>query len=254
MASKLGTATKYFPEILNPHGTFPGLIVVDHAGTLEPEEFSLHLPPEWQDTHHFCDLGVADLARRIAREIDIPIVLAPVSRLVIDLNRWIADPDSIVLEAEGISIPGNAGLGVEEKNARAEALFWPYHAAVARIWKEVNARSADPFFFALHSCTRIYAGERRIWDGGTIWHEDPRLALDVIKELAEIGGGAVVLGSNKPYSGKDGIFTPDYHTFGTGRRACGFEVTNDQLDTEQGRATWASYLSQTLRNISVVDA
>lgn len=233
------------PDVLNPQGRLPGLIVVDHAGTATPDALGpLGLAPHWRSTHHFCDLGVADLAHALAQRLDVPVVLCPVSRLVIDVNRWLEDPRSILSDVDGEAIPGNLDLPAAMRSARAEQVFWPYHARVGHIWGQQMARHARPFFFALHSCTRVFGGVRRPWDGGTIWHESPAMSDTILHSLRQ--DSSLTLGDNQPYSGRAGIYTIDRHCFGTDLPACGFEVTNDQLETPASVALWADRLARAL--------
>lgn len=233
------------PIVLNPEGRLPGLIAVDHAGRSIPAELAgLGLSGEWRATHHFCDLGVAELAHALAERIDVPIVLCDVSRLVIDVNRWLEDPRSIPTVLDGTPIPANAVLDEAARRARQEAIFWPYHARVGEIWARQTARHRKPFFFALHSCTRVFDGIRRPWDCGTIWHEDQVLSRHLLGSLSREPG--LVLGDNQPYSGLSGVYTVDRHTYGSGCPACGCELTNDLLETAQSRDIWAERLSRAL--------
>ena len=236
------------PEVLNPQGRLPGLIVVDHAGTAAPAALGpLGLAPHWHKTHHFCDLGIADLARALAVRLDVPIILCPVSRLVIDVNRWLEDPRSILDQVDGTPIPGNVGLSAALRRARAEQVFWPYHTKIGDLWHRQITRHARPFFFALHSCTRIFGGTRRPWDGGTIWHESPDMSRTLLNCLGQEAG--LTLGDNQPYSGRSGVYTIDRHCFGSGLPACGFEVTNDQLETPVDIARWAGRLANALHTV-----
>jgi len=233
------------PIVLNPEGSLPGLIAVDHAGRSIPSVLGdLGLGADWRATHHFCDLGVAELAHALAERMDVPIVLCDVSRLVIDVNRWLEDPRSILEALEGTPIPGNVELDDDARKARQEAVFWPYQSCLGEIWMRQTARHSRPFFFALHSCTRVFEGFRRPWDGGTIWHDDATLSRHLLNHLSREGG--LVLGDNQPYSGLGGVFTVDRHTYGSGLPACGFEVTNDLLETGAGCAGWADRLSRAL--------
>lgn len=236
--------TRIEPIILNPEGALPGLIVVDHAGTDRPEAL---VPPdfaaEWLGTHHFTDLGADGLARALAARLDVPVVLGTVSRLVLDVNRWLDDPRSILAQVEGRDLAGNA-LDAEARLARQEAIFWPYHEAVGRLWHRQCARHRAPLFFALHSCTRTFDGFRRPWDGGTIWHDDARLSQSLLASLGR--DSLLTLGDNQPYTGRTGSYTLDRHSFGSGLPACGFEVSNDLLETEAGRRTWADRLAAAL--------
>lgn len=237
---------KIEPIILNPAGREPGLIVVDHAGTslpapLVPADFA----QQWRNTHHFTDLGVAALAEALAERLDMPVILSTVSRLVIDLNRWLDDPRSILGTVEGLPLEGNMGISASERQQRHETVFWPYHEAVGRIWAQQRQKHEAPIFFALHSCTRNFLGVRRQWDGGTIWHDSRGLSQNLLASLGQSGG--LILGDNQPYSGIDGAYTLDRHTFGTGTPACGFEVSNDLLETGSDRKIWADRLADALR-------
>ncbi|MGY9050417.1 MAG: N-formylglutamate amidohydrolase, partial [Rhodobacterales bacterium] len=225
------------------------LIEVDHAGTSTPLRFGgFGLAEQWHDTHHFCDLGVAPLARALAERLDAPVILGTVSRLVIDLNRWLDDPRSILTHAEGRLIPGNLSLSDARRKTRQDQIFWPYHATITQLWTRIAARHVDPIFFALHSCTRDFDGQRRPWDGGTIWNESPRLAHALLDALGP--SGDLAFGDNQPYSGRDGVYTLDRHTWGSGHRACGFEVSNDLLKTEQGQANWSARLGGALASLA----
>jgi predicted N-formylglutamate amidohydrolase len=233
------------PIVLNPEGRVPGLIAVDHAGRTIPDELAdLGLDREWHATHHFCDVGVAELAFALAERIDVPIVMCDVSRLVIDVNRWLDDPRSILRELEGVPIGANVAISALGRAARQEAIFWPYQTRIDELWARLTARHEKPFFLALHSCTRVFAGARRPWDCGTIWHDDATLSRHVLACLDSEGG--LVLGDNQPYSGLDGVFTVDRHTYGSGLPACGLEVSNDLLETAIAQEIWADRLSRVL--------
>jgi len=233
------------PIVLNPRGRLPGLIAVDHAGRTIPEELAdLGLPRKWHATHHFCDIGVAELARALSERIDVPIVLCDVSRLVIDVNRWLDDPRSIPCALEDTPIGANVAISAVAREARQEAVFWPYQTLVGDLWAQQTRRHAKPFFLALHSCTRMFEGIRRPWDCGTIWHDDVTMSRHLLANLA--GEGDLVLGDNQPYSGLDGVYTVDRHTYGSGLAACGLEVSNDLLETTAGQEIWADRLARVL--------
>ncbi len=233
------------PVVLNPEGRLPGLVVVDHAGTGIPGPLGdLGLDAAWRATHHFSDLGAADLARRLAARMDVPVVLCEVSRLVLDVNRWLDDPRSILTEVEGTPIPRNLDLAPADRAARQDAVFWPYHARVADLWARQCDRHARPFFLALHSCTRVFDGIRRPWDAGTIWHDSAAMSGMLLRGLAR--DSSLTLGDNQPYSGRAGIYTVDRHCYGSGLPACGLEVSNDLLETPADRSLWAGRLAGAL--------
>lgn len=235
------------PIVLNPEGRVAGLIVADHAGRSVPEGLDLGLAPGWHDTHHFWDPGVAEVARMIAARLDVPVVMGDVSRLVLDTNRWLEDPRSILTQVEGEPIAGNAALAAADRLARQEAVFWPFHEAVGRLWARQTDRHPRPFFLALHSCTRVFGGFRRPWDAGTIRHDDRQLSDALLAGLGR--DSTLTLGDNQPYTGLDGVYTVDRHSYGSGLPACGLELANDLLETAAGCSAWADRLTHVLAGL-----
>ena len=85
---------------------------------------------------------------------------------------------------------------------------------------------------------------------------NPRAASHAIVELKgvesavqmHVGQPVIYLrvGDDSGVSRGGGVFTVDRHTFGSGLPACGFEVTNDLLETDADRAGWADRLSRAL--------
>ncbi|NBT28356.1 MAG: N-formylglutamate amidohydrolase, partial [Gammaproteobacteria bacterium] len=83
-------------EIHNGAGKSPVVLVCDHADNAIPETLDqLGLEAEKLQTHIAIDLGAAALSRALANILDSRLVLAKFSRLVIDLNRPLADPTLI---------------------------------------------------------------------------------------------------------------------------------------------------------------
>ncbi|WP_372840447.1 N-formylglutamate amidohydrolase [Phaeovulum sp.] len=236
-------------EVFNPKGRFPGLLVCDHASAHVPRRYDgLGLPPETLNLHIGVDVGIAAVTRALAAAIDAPAVLTRTSRLLIDCNRWIADPTSIPQESDGITVPGNCNLNGEARAERQERYFWPYHRMIHRMLAQKHADHAAPIFLAMHSCTRQLGQERRDIDAGTFWHSDARLSSALISELSREPGLQVA--ENLPYSGFVGTsFTLDYHTWGTGIPATGLEIVNDWVLTPPDQERWAERLAAALRKI-----
>lgn len=235
-------------EIINGNGSFPCLIVCDHASAHIPPALSgLGLAPGCDTLHIALDLGIEPVVRMLAAALDAPAVLTGQSRLVLDTNRWIADSQSIPESSDGVLIPGNIGLSETDRMDRQERYFWPFHGAVAEQWAALRARHANPGFFALHSCTRQLAlGSMRTMDGGTIWHEDSGFARMLAQSLSDQFG--LTIADNAPYSGiGGGSFTLDYHCWSSGKPACGFEIVNDLIAEVAGQRQWAGYLAAGLR-------
>jgi len=72
--------------------------------------------------HIAWDIGAAGVTRKLSRLIDAPALLGMYSRLLIDLNRPLTSPTSIVTRSESTDIAGNVSLDGEER-ARRAALY-----------------------------------------------------------------------------------------------------------------------------------
>lgn len=238
-------------EIVNPEGSFPCLLVCDHASAYIPPEYgALGLPHGWESQHIALDIGIERVVRDLSSQLDAPAVLACHSRLLLDTNRWIADAQSVPEVSDGVVIPGNRNLNDAERQDRQERYFWPFHTAIAEQIDRLRARHDKPTFFALHSCTRqLMQGSARSMDGGTIWHEDSQFARAIAKNLQDTFG--LTITDNEPYSGiGGGAFTLDYHTWATGIASCGFEIVNDLISTNAEQCHWAERLAFVLKAAS----
>lgn len=236
-------------EIINPDGAFPCLLVCDHASAHIPAEHrALGLSQGWESQHIAVDVGIEPVVRHLSSLLDAPAVLASHSRLLLDTNRWIADAQSIPEVSDGVAIPGNRDLSEAGRRERQDRYFWPFHEAVAEQVAQLRVRHGAAAFFALHSCTRQLAlGATRTMDGGTIWHESSRFGRDVAESLNNAFG--LTIADNEPYSGiGGGAFTIDYHTWGTGIAACGFEIVNDLILTDELQRKWAHHLASALES------
>ncbi|SDX56725.1 N-formylglutamate amidohydrolase [Litoreibacter albidus] len=237
-------------EICNPNGTFPALLVCDHASpTLPPEVGDLRLDPAHLRDHIGVDIGIAPVVRALSMLLDAPAVLTRHSRLMIDCNRWIKDPTSIPEESDGVPIAGNVGLDFDARAERWHRYFWPYHRTVHRMTTELRARHSAPLFVALHSCNRQFGDEHRDIDAGTFWNYDRRLSDALLTGLGREKD--LKLACNSPYSGFRGTsFTLDYHTWGSDLRACGVEIVNDLITTPGSQAKWSARLADVLADIA----
>ena len=237
-------------EIHNPTGKFPCILACDHASaTISPLYRNLGLDADVLTKHVASDIGVAPVVRALSHLLDAPAVLARQSRLLLDTNRWIADPESIPECSDGIRVPGNAGVTPEERQERQDLFFWPFHTAIASLFNAMRERHEVTYFIAVHSCTRkLSSGPPREMDGGTIWHERSGFADEVATVLTQRFN--LTIESNAPYSGIGGTaFTVDYHTWGTGVPAFGLEIINDRLSSPSDQAYWTSCLATALEDV-----
>jgi predicted N-formylglutamate amidohydrolase len=187
--------------VVNPAGAASVLLICDHASNAVPRSLQgLGLTERDLHRHIAYDIGSAEVTRLLADALDAPGVLAGYSRLVIDCNRDLDHPDSIVRESDGTVIPGNADVSPAEARARADACFWPYHRRIAAHLARFAEHGVRPSIVAVHGFTPVLAGAERPWHVGVLWGEDGRIALPLIDRLRRHTD--LVIGDNEPYSGR----------------------------------------------------
>ena len=126
-------------------GRSPFVFVCDHASGRLPRALgSLGLTPAALASHIAWDIGAAAVARLLAVTLDGDLVLQAYSRLVIDCNRPLDAPDSIVALSAGVAIPGNRDLSAAEADpARAGDLRALPRSRSAASWRS-GRRSTAP--------------------------------------------------------------------------------------------------------------
>ena len=227
----------------------PVVIACDHASAAIPAALgTLGLGAVKRARHIAWDIGAGALAVALGRRLAVAVVSCGYSRLVIDCNRRLDDPTSIVEVSDGDRIPGNLGLDAAGRGARAREIFEPYHAALAA---ELDAAAATfgpdvaPALVAIHSFTDVFGGRARPWHCGILWDRDPRLAVPLLAALR--GEPGLVVGDNEPYSGRHPAdYTVDHHGERLGRPHVCIEVRQDLLADDAGIDAWGERLARHL--------
>ncbi|MCU0837052.1 MAG: N-formylglutamate amidohydrolase [Chromatiaceae bacterium] len=234
-------------EVVNIDGEGTAVLVCDHASNRIPQRLgSLGLDAPQLAEHIAWDPGAAEVARRLAAELDAPLVLSGYSRLVIDCNRPLSHPGSIAEESAGVAIPGNRGLSPEERGLRVETLFRPYHNAIARL---LDRRVGRPtLLLSVHSFTPVLNGRARPWHVGVSHGRDPRLAALLLEALGSTGDLRV--GENQPYPIEEAIdYTIPHHGEGRGLPSAMIEIRQDGIRSAADAADWAARLAAAYRRI-----
>ena len=234
--------------LVNEHARTPFVLTCDHAGRTLPARLGdLGLPESELSRHIAWDLGVAGLGRALAHRLDAFLILQTYSRLVIDVNRPPGTPESIVTLSERTTIPGNLGLREEDKRAREQAVFAPYHA---RIERELTRRSSvgagtPVVLVALHSFTPRFKDVDRSWHAGILYGRDQRVARLMLTHLQ--GESDLIVGDNEPYAVSDDTdYTVVVHGERRGIAHVEIEVRQDLLSDETGQQSWAERLARAL--------
>ena len=234
--------------VMNGDSTLPILLVCDHASRRFPAALgTLGLDPVARRCHLALDIGAGALTERLADTLSATAVLCQYSRLVVDCNRQLMDPSAYLEFGDGIVVPGNRNLHPEDKNMRADEIYWPYHKAVETQVERLQATGRPPIFLAVHSFTPVLNGESRAWEMGVLWDTDRMMAEILVHDLREAG---FHVGDNEPYSGKaPHDFTVDHHAEAIGLPHAGIEIRQDLIDDEQGVAAICEVLQRVFASL-----
>ena len=214
----------------------PVCVVCEHASAAIPGPLAdLGLSPEHRLSHAVWDIGAADLASGIAERLNAPLLVAGVSRLVLDLNRPPEARDAMPELTEVIAVPGNRNLTPADRQTRAEALYAPFHDALAGMLDWVQS----PVLVTVHSFTPVWKGQKRGAEIGLLHDADPALAEMMLSAAA----GDFRTELNVPYSAKDGVtHTLAKHGTARGIPNVMIEVRNDLLADDAAIAEMADVL------------
>ena len=217
------------------------LLICDHASNHVPHDIDLGIDPALLDKHIAIDIGAGPLTEAMAARLNVPAILATVSRLVIDLHRPPDHPTLIPAVSDGHVIAGNVG---DHRAARIARFHRPYHGALAGM-----IQSTSPQLLAsIHSFTPQLEqdGTLRPWQIGILSNRDRRAADLAITLLREAG---IPTGDNEPYSGRLLNATLNRHGEATGTPSVAIEVRNDLIDHPAGVERWADILAPFLERI-----
>ena len=226
--------------LLNEAGGSPYVLICEHAGNRIPAKLgTLGLPQSDLISHIAWDIGAERTARLLSRLLDAVLVLQRYSRLVYDCNRPPESPDAMPAVSETTPIPGNGNLTVADRMARIEAIYRPFHGAVARLLDRRAAERQETIIVSIHSFTRLYKGKTRAVEVGVLYDRDQSLAARLIKGFPNFDARL-----NEPYGPKDGVLhTLNLHAAPRGLPHAMIEIRNDLIASERGQDEWAQRLS-----------
>jgi len=234
---------------LNENAVSPFLLVCDHASkALPPGYGTLGLPENELARHIGWDIGAARVTARMAEVLNAPALFSGYSRLLIDYNRDTDDPTFICQVSDGTVVPANRDIGEAERKRRIDEFYVPYHAAVAEAMARLMQKVAAPSLISIHSFTPVMRGRPRPWHVGVLWNRDPRIAVPLMRHLAEEPG--IVVGDNEPYSGRDNVGrTMNAHGGALGLPHVLVEARQDLVGDEAGAIAWGDRLAGALTRI-----
>ncbi|MBT8086027.1 MAG: N-formylglutamate amidohydrolase [Woeseia sp.] len=235
-------------RVLNPDSTSSLLLVCDHASRRIPAALGvMGLDPPALRCHLAWDIGAGALTEHLAKRLNVTAVLCNYSRLVVDCNRQLLDPQAFLEYSDGVIVYGNRGLSEEQKETRAREIFWPYHEAVAGQISRLQKLDATPAILAIHSFTPVFNGVFRPWEIGILWDKDADVPDILIPALREAGFN---VGDNEPYSGRaPQDYTLDHHAEAAGLQHAGVEVRQDLIAHSDGVLKMADAFEKVLKTM-----
>jgi predicted N-formylglutamate amidohydrolase len=234
-------------ELVNESAPSDLLLLCEHASNFIPPEYNgLGLAPAELERHIAWDIGAAAVTRKLSALLDAPAFLGTYSRLLIDLNRPLHVPSSIVSRSEATDIPGNISLSPEERGRRAARVFEPFHQAVESHLARLENRGCRPVIVAIHSFTPTYDGISRPWHAGIIYDKGKTLGETTLERL-RASDDQLIVDANVPYS----VTPEDYYgllVYGdhVGNPAILIEIRQDLLAQAQQQQAWAERLAAAL--------
>lgn len=235
-------------RVLNAASEIPVLLVCDHASCRFPRALGdMGLDPFARRCHLAVDIGAGPLTETLARSLGVTAVLHNYSRLVVDCNRQLMDPSAFLEYGDGILVPGNRNLHKDDKERRANSLYWPYHGAIGEQVERLKTSGPLPALVSIHSFTPVLNGESRDWQMGVLWDSDEK-TRDIF--LEGLRGAGYRVGSNEPYSGKaPQDFTIDHHAEENDLPHVGIEIRQDLVDDDAGVADIAAVMHDVIASI-----
>ncbi len=221
-------------------------LTCEHAGRVFPRRLGRLGLPEAETLRHIAwDIGIGAVGRELSQLLDAAVILQTYSRLVIDCNRDPNVPSSIPEISEDTEIPGNHGLTEADRAARVDAIFRPYHNAIAAALDRRAAARRPSVLVALHSFTPVFKGVARRWHVAVLFNRDPRLA-HALAELLRAEGDLMV-GENEPYRVSDLTdYTVPVHGERRGLPHVEIEIRQDLITDAAGQREWAERLARLL--------
>lgn len=233
-------------RVLRETGSSDLFLTADHAGRLIPAALGdLGVSEAERQRHIAWDIGIAATTEHLSALLDATAVLQTYSRLVIDCNRDPGWPTAMPDISEFTPIPGNRDLTPEDRVARVDAIFTPYHQTITKLLDARQTAGRRTVLVAMHSFTPVFKGESRAMQVGILYNHDRRLAQTLLSLLRQEGD--LIIGDNAPYAITE---NSDYgiptHGEKRGLPHVEIEIRQDLIAGETGQKSWAERFARLL--------
>lgn len=233
-------------EVVNPRGAGGFVLACEHASHFIPPELgTLGLANDLLLSHIVWDPGAAAVARAMSAQLDAPLVMPRVSRLVYDCNRPPQAQSAMAVESEVHRIPGNVGLSAAARQQRVDRYYLPFRDTLADLLEERLGAGPAPALVSVHSFTPVFKQRNRELEIGILHDVDARLAEEMIRLITAEGGWRI--GRNEPYGPEDGVtYTLAQHAVPHGLLNVMIEIRNDLIAGAAEQSAIATRLARHL--------
>lgn len=164
------------------------------------------------DSHRGYDIGALGVALRMASRLSVPIIFSTVTRLLIDLNRSLDQPD--------VGSEFTRDMTDNEREAIADAFYHPYRDSVEAAVAAATTAGHRVLHVGVHSCTDVLHGSTRDLDIALLFDEarplEEAFCTGLRASLLSLEPG-LRYRFNEPYRGADdgltttlrGVFPPE---------------------------------------------
>ena len=222
------------------------MLVCEHGGRAFPAKLGqLGLDDEQACRHFAWDIGALDLARGLSCALDAPLIHQQYSRLICDGNRKPSVDSFISEQGEEISIPGNIDISKDQRAARINEVWRPFHDRVSHLLDQREQLSLPTILISIHSFTPTFFAEQRFIEAGILCDRERRFANPLYQQLAKVKGERVAI--NEPYDmNRETDYTIPIHGEDRGLLCAEIEVRNDLISDPAGITLWAEILEQAI--------
>jgi len=221
-------------------------ISCEHATFYVPREYRkwFAAEPSILRTHEGVDRGARKIARALGHALQTPLWMGSVSRLLVDLNRSIDNPQIFSrFVSSDAAIPQHL----------LACFYYPYRDAVGE-WVRSQIATGLVVHFGIHSFTPDFPGSERNFDLGLLY--DPANSLEIA--LAhEMGNcietqGHFSLRHNQPYLGTDdGLTTALRRRFAGSYAGIEIEVNQALVDDKDRMQFLVQQLRQAIEQATL---
>jgi len=196
-------------------------------------------------------IGAYEMACKISKMLDAPLIASRVSRLVYDCNRSPISGNGVPSKSEKVEVPGNINLSLDDINKRVKSVYEPFHELISQTINDperiaLSKQHESPVIITLHSFTPVYFDEVRTVEIGLLHDKDDRLAKLMMREA--LAQTKLKTEFNSPYSPSDNVMhTVNKHATEKGFLNVMIEVKNDLLSNSSDIHSISVALSEMIK-------